>query len=186
MEGAYRLYSFDIAQYAKAGQKNCLALEIFPPVGMDLTITWVDWNPATPDRGMGIWYDVTVSATGPVAIDHPFVKTKLNLPSTDQAKLSVTAEVKNAGSAPVKGLLKGKIGNITFSKEINLNGNETKEVTFLPEEFPQLVVANPRLWWPHTVGPQNLYDLNLSFEIDGKVSDTCKIYVLVSGRSAHG
>jgi exo-1,4-beta-D-glucosaminidase len=36
------------------------------------------------------------------------------------------------------------------------------------------VVANPRLWWPHTVGPQNLYDLNLSFEIDGKVSDTRK------------
>jgi exo-1,4-beta-D-glucosaminidase len=109
-----------------------------------------------------------------VAIDHSFVKTKLNLPSTDQAKLSVIAEVKNAGRAPVKGLLKGKIENITFSKEIILNGNETKEVTFLPEEFPQLVMANPRLWWPHTVGPQNLYDLNLSFEIDGKVSDTRK------------
>jgi exo-1,4-beta-D-glucosaminidase len=174
MEGAYRLYSFDIAQYTKAGQKNCIALEIYPPKTFDLTISWVDWNPTPPDRGMGIWYDVTLSTSGPVAIDHPFVKTKLNLPSTDQAKLSVIAEVKNAGRAPVKGLLKGKIENITFSKEIILNGNETKEVTFLPEEFPQLVMANPRLWWPHTVGPQNLYDLNLSFEIDGKVSDTRK------------
>jgi exo-1,4-beta-D-glucosaminidase len=123
---------------------------------------------------MGIWYDVTLSFSGLVAIDHPFVKTKLNLPLTDQAKLSVIAEVKNAGSTPVKGLLKGTIENITFSKEINLNANETKEVTFSPEEFPQLVVANPRLWWPHTVGPQNLYDLNLSFEIGGKVSDTRK------------
>ena len=147
----------------------------FPPRAFDLTISWVDWNPTPPDRGMGIWYDVTLSASGPVAIDHPFVKTKLNLPSTDQAKLSVIAEVKNAESAPVKGLLKGTIENITFSKEVNLDANETKEVTFSPEEFPQLVVANPRLWWPHTVGPQNLYDLNLSFEIDGKVSDTRKI-----------
>ena len=174
MEGAYRLYSFDIAQYIKAGQKNCLALEIYPPKTFDLTISWVDWNPTPPDRSMGIWYDVTLSATGPVAIEHPFVKTKLNLPSTDKARLSVTAELENAESSPVKGLLKGTIENITFSKEVNLNANETKEVSFVPEEFPQLVVANPRLWWPHSVGPQNLYNLNLSFEIDGKVSDTCR------------
>jgi exo-1,4-beta-D-glucosaminidase len=174
MEGAYRLYSFDISQYVKTGQKNCLALEILPPKTFDLTISWVDWNPTPPDRGMGIWYDVTLSASGPVAIDHPFVKTKLNLPSTDQAKLSVIAEVKNAGSAPVQGLLKGTIGNTAFSKEVALDANETREVTFLPEEFPQLVFKNPRLWWPHTVGPQNLYDLNLTFEIGGQVSDTRK------------
>jgi len=174
MEGAYRLYSFDITQYTKAGQKNCLALEIYPPKTFDLTISWVDWNPTPPDRSMGIWYDVTLSASGPVTIEHPFVKTKLNLPSTDKAKLSVIAEVRNAESAPIKGLLKGTIENITFSKEVNLNAKEAKEVTFLPEEFPQLVVENPRLWWPHTVGPQNLYYLNLSFEIDGKVSDSRK------------
>lgn len=174
MEGAYRLYAFDIAQYTKGSQKNCLALEIYPPKTFDLTISWVDWNPTPPDHGMGIWYDVTLSASGPVAIDHPFVKTKLNLPSTSQAKLSVVAEVKNAESVPVKGILKGMIENITFSKEININANETREVTFSSDEFPQLIVRNPRLWWPHTVGKQNLYDLNLSFEIDGKVSDTRK------------
>ncbi len=174
MEGAYRLYTFDIAQYAKAGQKNCLALEIFPPKLFDLTISWVDWNPTPPDRGMGIWYDVTLSTTGSVAIDHPFVKTKLNLPSTDQARLSVVAEVKNTENVPVKGLLKGRIENISFSKEINLNPNETKEVTFAPDDFPQLVMKNPNLWWPHTVGPQNLYDLDLSFEINGKISDSRK------------
>jgi exo-1,4-beta-D-glucosaminidase len=174
MEGAYRLYAFDIAQYTKVGQKNCLALEIFPPKTFDLTISWVDWNPTPPDKGMGIWYDVTLSNSGPVAIDHPFVKTKLNLPSTDQARLSVIAELKNAEGVPIKGILKGTIENIVFSKEVNLNANETKEVTFSPEEFPQLIVKKPRLWWPHTVGQQNLYNLNLSFEIDGKVSDTRK------------
>jgi len=136
MEGAYRLYSFDISPYTKPGQKNCLSLEIFPPKTFDLTISWVDWNPTPPDRGMGIWYDVTLSASGPVTIDHPFVKTKLNLPSIDKAKLSVIAEVKNAESVPVKGLLKGRIENISFSKEVILGANETKEVTFLPEEFP--------------------------------------------------
>jgi exo-1,4-beta-D-glucosaminidase len=172
LEGAYRLFSFDIARFVKPGQTNCLALEIQPPRGFDLSISWVDWNPTPPDHGMGIWYDVSLSASGPVHIEHPFVKTKLNLPATDQAKLTVIAELRNAGSAPVKGWLKGSIENIQFAKEIELGANETKEITFTPEEFSQLVVANPRLWWPHTVGPQNLYDLNLNFEAGGEVSDT--------------
>ncbi len=91
IEGAYRLFNLDISSAALPGEKNCLALEIFPPKGMDLTITWVDWNPTPPDRGMGIWYDVTLNATGSVAIENPHVVTKLNLPSTDQAKLTITS-----------------------------------------------------------------------------------------------
>ena len=174
LEGAYRLYKLDITDYVKPGENNCLALKILPPKGMDLTITWVDWNPTTPDRGMGIWYDVTLSSSGPVAIDHPFVKTKLNLPSTDQAKLTVVAELQNAEKKEVKGVLNGMIGNIEFSQEVTLAPGESRQVTFTPERYPQLVVANPRLWWPHTVGPQNLYDLSLSFETGGKLSDARK------------
>lgn len=175
IEGAYRLFELDISKAALPGENNCLALEIFPPKGLDLTITWVDWNPTTPDRGMGIWYDVSVHSTGQVAIENPHVITKLNLPSTDQAKLTVTADLHNAEMKPVKGILKGTIENISFSQEVALGANETKLVSFLPEKFIQLVIANPRLWWPHTVGPQNLYDLNLSFVVSGKTSDTKKI-----------
>jgi exo-1,4-beta-D-glucosaminidase len=64
VEGAYRLYNFNITQYALSGKQNCLALEILPPKGNDLTITWVDWNPTPPDKGMGIWYDIAVHSTG--------------------------------------------------------------------------------------------------------------------------
>ena len=175
IEGAYRLFNLDISKAALPGNNNCLALEIFPPKGMDLTITWVDWNPTTPDRGMGIWYDVAVHATGDVAIENPHVITKLNLPSTDQAKLSISAELRNAEAKKITGILKGSVENITFSQEVTLEPGETKMVSFLPETFPQLVVANPRLWWPHTVGPQNLYDLNLSFVTFGKTTDTKKV-----------
>lgn len=175
IEGAYRLFNLDISKAALPGDNNCLALEIFPPKKMDLTITWVDWNPTPPDRGMGIWYDVSVHATGDVAIENPQVVTKLNLPSTDQAKLSVTAEVRNAEAKQVSGVLKGTIENIVFSQEVTLGAGETKIVSFLPATFPQLVIANPRLWWPHTVGPQNLYDLNLTFEVSGKTTDTKQV-----------
>ena len=175
VEGAYRLFDLDITKKVLAGRKNCLALEIFPPRRTDLSITWVDWNPTPPDRGMGIWYDVSVSATGSVAIENPHVVTRLNLPATDQAKLTVTAELHNTEQKPVTGILKGTIENISFSQEVTLGSGETKLVSFLPERFPQLVMANPRLWWPHTVGPQNLYDLNLSYEVSGNISDMLKV-----------
>jgi exo-1,4-beta-D-glucosaminidase len=175
IEGAYRLFNLDITKSAMPGENNCLALEIFPPKKMDLTITWVDWNPTTPDRGMGIWYDVAIRATGDVAIENPQVITKLNLPSTDQAKLTISAELRNVEAKSIKGILKGSVGDITFSQEVILAPGETKVVSFLPESFPQLAIANPRLWWPHTVGPQNLYDLNLNFDYFGKTTDTKKV-----------
>ncbi len=171
VEGAYRLYNFNITRFAQPGKENCLAVEIFPPKGTDLTITWVDWNPTPPDRGMGIWYDITLQTTGPVSIQNPHVITKLNLPSTDKALLTVSADVVNSSDKKVSGILTGKIENIIFSQEITLAPNESRNVTFDPEKYTQLTVSNPRLWWPHTVGPQNLYDLQLSFNIKGKPSD---------------
>jgi len=170
--GAYRLYNLNITRFAIAGKENCLAIEIFPPKGNDLTITWVDWNPTPPDRNMGIWYDISVNSTGPVAVDDPWVKTKLNLPSTDKASLTISAVLSNATDKSISGVLKGTIENISFSQKLTLGPKENRQVTFAPEQFSQLVISDPRLWWPHNVGPQNLYDLNLSFEVKGKVSDS--------------
>lgn len=132
IEGAYRLFDLDISKEAVAGGINCLALEIFPPKKMDLSITWVDWNPTPPDRGMGIWYDVSVHSTGAVAIENPHVVTRLNLPSAEQARLTVSAEICNAGSKLVTGTLKGTIENISFSQEVTLGAGETKLVSFFP------------------------------------------------------
>ena len=175
IEGAYRLYNLNVTEFAKAGDKNCLALEIFPPGGTDLTITWVDWNPTPPDRGTGIWYDVKVHATGPVAMENTFIKTKLNLPSTDKARLTISTELSNTSGKRIKGILKGRIENISFSKKVTLAPDENKLIMLDPDEFRQLEISDPRLWWPHTVGPQNLYDLAMSFEIRGKASDSEKV-----------
>jgi exo-1,4-beta-D-glucosaminidase len=174
IEGAFRLFTLDLSEYALAGQENCLALEIFPPKGMDLTITWVDWNPTPPDRGMGIWYDVSLRTTGPVSVENTRVITKLNLPSTDKARISVSSDLFNASRNSVTGTLKGKIGEIEFSQEVTLAPNEKRIIAFDPDKFKQLIINNPRLWWPHTMGAQNLYDLNMSFTVNGKISDEGK------------
>jgi exo-1,4-beta-D-glucosaminidase len=175
IEGAYRLFDLDITEHAVPGENNCLALEIFPPQGMDLTITWVDWNPTPPDRGMGIWYDVFIQSTGSVAIKDPHVITDLPLPSTDVADLTISAEVINTEDTQVTGILKGQIEETEFSQEVTLDPGETRLITFAPDQFPQLQITNPRLWWPHTVGTPNLYDLKLTFETGGKVTDQKKV-----------
>ena len=61
---------------------------------------------------------------------------------------------------------------ISFSKDVHIMRGAQQEVTFTPEEFGQLVIDNPRLWWPVNKGHQNLYDLKLAVSVDGRVCDT--------------
>jgi exo-1,4-beta-D-glucosaminidase len=166
--GAYRVFEFDITAVAKPGETNALAVEIFPPQPNDLAITFVDWNPLPADKLMGIYHDVYVTASGPAALRWPQVITHLT--PSGGAELTVSAELHNASGQTVKGTLKGQIEKIQFSQPVELAAHESKVVTFAPGKFPQLKIAQPRLWWPAKLGPQNLYELAMSFETDGKVS----------------
>ncbi len=175
LAGTWRLFQFDVTAAAKPGQTNSLAVEIFPPQPHDLAITLVDWAPMPADKEMGIWRDVHISATGPIALRYPAVLTKLNLPSADRAMLTIRAELINAADHPVEGVVKGRIENLAFEQAVRLGPKETQVVHFTPEKFSQLNIASPRLWWPVQVGKQELYPLDLSVEVKGQVSDSAQI-----------
>jgi exo-1,4-beta-D-glucosaminidase len=169
--GAWRTYELNITSAAKPGTENVLAVQAWAPTDHDLAITFVDWNPAPPDKNMGLWRDVYVTRSGPVALRYPTVVSKLNPPGNDSAQLTVTAQVKNGTDQPVKGKLKGQIDKVTFEQDVDLAANESKDVTFSPDKFSQLVFSNPRLWWPVQMGVPNLYKLNMEFEVNGVASD---------------
>jgi exo-1,4-beta-D-glucosaminidase len=169
--GAWRTYEFNITKNAKPGAENVLAVQVFAPTEHDLAITFVDWNPAPPDKNMGLWRDVYLTTSGPVALRYPTVVSKLNPPANDSAQLTVTAQVKNGTDQPVKGKLKGHIENADFEQEVELAPNEAKDVTFTPDKFSQLVFSNPRLWWPAQMGKPNLYKLAMEFDVNATVSD---------------
>jgi exo-1,4-beta-D-glucosaminidase len=169
--GAWRTYEFNITGAAKPGAENVLAVQAFSPTEHDLAITFVDWNPAPPDKNMGLWREVYLTTSGPVALRYPTVVSKLNPPANDSAQLTVTAQLKNGTDQPVKGKLKGQIEAVTFEQDVELAPNESKDVTFTPDQFQQLVFANPRLWWPTQMGKPNLYPLTMQFEANGAVSD---------------
>ena len=169
--GAWRTYELNVSEVLKPGAENVLAVQVFAPTENDLAITFVDWNPAPPDKNMGLWREVYLTTSGPVALRYPTVVSKLNLPEDNSARLTVTAQVKNGSNHAVKGKLKGQIENVAFEQPVELAANESKDVTFTPEQFSQLVFSNPRLWWPAQMGKPNLYPLTMEFEIDGAISD---------------
>ena len=169
--GAWRTYEFDITRAAQPGQTNVLAVEVWAPTETDLAITFVDWNPAPPDKNMGIWRAVEITTSGPVALRYPAVLSKVDSPANDQAHLTVTALLKNASERAIKGTLKGRIERIEFSQDVELASGESKDVTFDPEKFSQLNVKNPRLWWPAQMGRPELYELHMQFDIAGETSD---------------
>ena len=172
--GAFRAFEFEVHKTVRPGRLNALAVEVFPPEPGDLALNWVDWSPTPPDKNMGLWRDVFLSTTGPVALRHPFVMSKLS-PSLDSAALSLSVEVRNATPRAVKGILRASLENIHLQQSVDLAPSETKVVVFTPEAFPQLKLADPRLWWPYQMGTPNLYTARLRFDMDGRVSDEAAV-----------
>jgi exo-1,4-beta-D-glucosaminidase len=171
--GAWRTYEFNVTSAIKPGN-NVLAVQVWAPTENSLAITFVDWNPSPPDKNMGLWREVYLTTSGPVALRHPAVLSKVDSPANNSAHLTVTALLKNSSDHPVKGMLKGKIESIEFGQPVELAAGESKDVVFTPDQYPQLNVNNPRLWWPAQMGTPNLYDLTLSFELDGALSDSSR------------
>ncbi len=138
-------------------------------VGWDFT-----FHDGIRDRNTGIWKDIKIYTTGNVEIEYPFVKTVLSHPDYDKAAATVSVEARNTLTRPVKIKVEGQIEgtDILFTKESTLDRGEKQEVVFTPEEFPQLNIDNPRLWWPVNKGEQNLYTLKLRVSCNGVLSDS--------------
>jgi exo-1,4-beta-D-glucosaminidase len=168
--GALRTYEFNVTPHVKPGAQNVVAVQVWTPKENDLAITFVDWNPAPPDKSMGLWREVYLSTSGPAAVRYPAVIADVNEPTNDSALLTVTALLENGTSRPLNGKLKGRIEKISFEQPVSLAPNEKKDVTFDPAQFAQLKMNKPRLWWPLQMGEPYLHDLTLRLEVDGKVS----------------
>jgi exo-1,4-beta-D-glucosaminidase len=170
--GTYRIFEFDVTDALNLQGPNAVALEIFAPEKNDLGITWVDWNPTPADKDMGIWKEVTLTSNGPVALRHPFVKSKLGA-EYKTAELTVSADLCNQGANPVKGVLVAEVDGQTLKQEVELAAGESKTVRFSPENYAGLKLTHPKLWWPYTIGTPYLYAAVLHFDVGGatNVSD---------------
>jgi hypothetical protein len=191
--GAFIRGVFDVTKIVKAD--NVLAVRISPPphpgIPQEQSIkggpgenggmmcldgpTFVategwDWIPAIRDRDTGIWQPVTLTASGGVKIGDAQVITKLPLPDTSSADVTITVPLENSTNAEVHGTLSASFDQVEVHKEITLPPGKS-EVKMTPAEFTQLTVQHPRLWWPNGYGNQELYQAKVTFSEGGKDSD---------------
>jgi len=172
--GAYRAYEFSIGDFLHRERKNALAVEIFAPEKNDLGLTWVDWNPTPPDKDTGMWREVFLTSSGDVALRHPFANAKLDS-AYKSAALTLSAELHNITDHSVKVTLHADIGDIQLAQPIELAAKETKIVRFSPDQFPQLKLVAPHLWWPYQMGEPFLYTAKFQVEMSGETSDSTSV-----------
>ena len=195
VEGAFTRGRFDVTERLRPGKRNALAVRIEKnatpgsvkqktletsglnggALGADnptyhASIGW-DWIPTVRGRNIGIWNDVYLSASGPVTIESPLVRTTLPLPDTSRADVRVEVTLRNHQASRVRGVLRAHFGEVAFEQPVALDAAAAQTVVLDPATHPALRLNAPKLWWPAGYGDPYLYPVELSFVIDGRVSD---------------
>lgn len=134
-----------------------------------------DWMPYIPGRLNGITGHVSLDVTGDVVMQDPWVRN--DLPELSRAEMMIITGLKNTAAQTRRVTLEGTItpGDIKVKQTYLIPANGETTVTLDKSSFPQLVVENPRLWWPNGYGEPNLYTLDLRVTDNGKVLDEKKI-----------
>lgn len=188
IEGGFQRGLFDITAKLQPGRPNALAVRIEKnatpgsckqktlenvgknggALGADnptfhASIGW-DWIPTIRGRNTGIWGNVFLELTQQVTLENPFVSTRLPLPATSSADVTLSVDLVNRQPKPFAGLLRVRFGDARFEQRVQLNAGEMRTLTLDSSTIPALHIKNPKLWWPVGYGEPNLYavDLNLS------------------------
>lgn len=189
-KGMFLRFNYNITPYLTKNGNNRLAVLVYPPdvagnpnggqggdgtiarnVGLQYTAGW-DWIQPVRDRNTGIWDKVTIQKTGPVQITDTHIVTLVpgtRLPDGPQkpALIQVSAQLKNATAATIAGTVKYDIAGKTISKKVTLGPGASQTINFEDHKL-----QDPKLWWPNGYGPQNLYDVKVSFVTNGQsISD---------------
>jgi mannosylglycoprotein endo-beta-mannosidase len=194
--GMFLRQSYNITPFLSASGKNRLAVIVYPaPVagnpnggqGGDGTIArnvsvqysagW-DWIQPVRDRNTGIWDKVTIQKTGSVRISDPHIITLV--PGVRQvagkqqpAIIKASAELSNPTDKLVSGTLLYSINGQSVSKSLSVKPKSTIEI-----QLGDLVLKDPKLWWPNGYGPQYLYKTTVKFITAGnKTSDIQEVNV---------
>ncbi|MDP7701124.1 glycoside hydrolase [Mycobacterium sp. TY815] len=200
--GMYVTHELDVTRWIRPGQSNVLAVKVTPERalqdvdGVELADSWNDWinwdylglpspnndpdrrgTSFVADRNAGIWKPVYLKSLGTVGIGTAAVGSELPLPRTDSARLTIRAGVHNYSAGRARGVLRATItrpdkSTIHVEQAVTLGPGEDREITLTPDEFGQLNVQRPDLWWPYTMGRPTLHDLRLEFRVDNRPSDS--------------
>jgi hypothetical protein len=196
IKGAFVRGEFDVSALLIPGKPNALAVRVQPPphpgIPHEQSITagpgpnggamcldgptfictegW-DWIPGVRDRATGIWQEVILKATGSVKLGDIQVVTRLFLPDTSRAAVTVNVPLKNDSGRPVAGIIEAAFEGVRIRRPVLIEPGQT-EVKLSAADFPQLNINKPRLWWPNGYGSPELYHLQVKFTTPTGDSDS--------------
>jgi beta-galactosidase/beta-glucuronidase len=184
---AVKIYPLDYPGYPAKEQLKALGPfyenggptgDIGKNVTMLCSVGW-DWIPPVRDRNMGIWQPVFLRTTGAVTIGRPKLVTELpQLPDTSVAKLSLNLTLSNHSAVASTGNLTISIkpenftgAAVQFSQSFSVPANAGKNVELNADNISQLLIKQPKLWWPNGYGRANLYLIRLQYGNGAAISD---------------
>jgi len=191
IKGMFLRHRFNITNYIHSGEKNRLAILVHPPnppgkanggqggdgviaknVTMQFTAGW-DWIKPIRDRNTGIWDKISVTTSGPVTLEDPYITTDVpgkRTPGNEQepAYVNISVQAQNHGEKALSGYCNYKIGDYSDRIAVQIPAESKKQI-----EFKTLEIQNPNLWWPNGMGKANLYPVEIQFIKEGKhISDS--------------
>lgn len=126
-----------------------------------------DWGPhGVP---IGLWQPVKLRITGPLRVDHPYIRTRL---VANDAVVEVQLEVSNVDSKQRKAVLIAEIGEMKKGTHwLSSIVAKVKKPLILGPASSQIVeftftVSNPKLWWPNGMGDQPFYGFRAFIQED--------------------
>lgn len=169
--GAYTTHVLDVSTLVHPGA-NVLAVRVQPASPQrDLSIGWIDWNPAPPDNNMGIWRAIDIVRSGPVALRDLHVLSKLALPGMQQASLTIKVTARNDADVAEDALVSGEVAGITLRRRVHLAAHQSQTLVFDPVSNPTLRLSDPKVWWPAGMGAHPLYRLAMQATVGDQLSD---------------
>lgn len=189
LEGMLNPRAFEVSRLLKYGEENQIAIRLqAPPDARENSIehglTWRgdrdqlysiaqcmygwDWGPhALP---VGIWKSVALRISGPVMIDNPLIRT--TIVSDTEARCGIGLDIRNLSDSMVVADISGFISE---KRSQRVAGEFRRTLTLGPRETKrsdsEVVVKDPKLWWPNGLGDQDLYIMNATAKIGDVESD---------------
>ncbi len=207
LAGMFAEHELNVTNYVRTGAWNGLAVKIYPldypglpskeqlkifddfypnggptgDIGKNVTmlcsVGW-DWMPPVRDRNMGIWQPVFIRSTGALKINYPTITTKLNLPDTTSAELTLQLSVENLSGVPRQATLRVMLEpqnfqgrSVSFTYPVNITSKRFTKVSLTAQQVSELKLANPALWWPLHYGKPNVYRVTVDLSTNAGASD---------------
>ncbi|MBZ4191349.1 discoidin domain-containing protein [Niabella beijingensis] len=183
LDGFMQRGHFNITRLLNRSGKNVLAVLVtYPstPIPNHQSPTYIssdgwDWMPSVPGLLSGITDDVFLSVTGGVTIVDPWIRTQV--PSKDQGVLSVATTLRNVSTKEINGqcIINIQPGNIELHRDFKVAPGATIMASFDSGAYKQLVIKDPKLWWPNGYGDSHLYTCSIKYISEGTVLDSRNI-----------